>query len=338
MDHLANMMSGYGRAEAPGEAYAYNDVAIQLYGESIAGVFGEELESVAERVFSPLQFEDGGLLRVSGGLRCRGVHSGPLSRGLVVAKPGSLGRCSGDSPVLLRCLCAIPGAVDFPLSSEDGVDYLSVGSFGGGTNQIDYGPGVYGYTWWHNLPAEGAPEPLGWSTAPPDLYFAAGHWGREAIVVAPSWDLVVAWRTDRGRGARDMQPFTSGSRSLRFLGPLAPLERWIDRLLPCQIDQPTHQAMKQNLTVNQPGEGQGLGEGEAKKTEESGEHPFSKADAVHGDGDHHDDEGQRHDQGDSRESPEAAPGSDPPGSERAPRCLGGGSTGPDLRGASGPFL
>ena len=29
--HLADMTSGYGRPERPGEAFAYNDYAIQLY-------------------------------------------------------------------------------------------------------------------------------------------------------------------------------------------------------------------------------------------------------------------------------------------------------------------
>ena len=57
--HLANMVSGYGLGEPPGEAWGYNDFAIQLYAKSLEKVFGESLDSALRHRLAALQFEDG---------------------------------------------------------------------------------------------------------------------------------------------------------------------------------------------------------------------------------------------------------------------------------------
>ena len=60
--HLANMISGYARPEPPGEAWAYNDYAIQLYQKTLFDkVFAETPEQAAShpRRFAFLGLEDG---------------------------------------------------------------------------------------------------------------------------------------------------------------------------------------------------------------------------------------------------------------------------------------
>jgi len=66
--HLANMISGYARPEPPGEAWAYNDYAIRLYGLTMQDVFGTTLDGAAQQRFAPLQLEDGSLFGSRGGL------------------------------------------------------------------------------------------------------------------------------------------------------------------------------------------------------------------------------------------------------------------------------
>ena len=44
--HLANMMSGYGRPDSPGAAWAYNDYAIQLYQRTVFDRVFQEVPNV----------------------------------------------------------------------------------------------------------------------------------------------------------------------------------------------------------------------------------------------------------------------------------------------------
>ena len=64
--HLANMTSGFDRVEGPGEAYAYNDNAVQLYARTLLRVFDAETPQTAfndaaltPARLGPLEFEDG---------------------------------------------------------------------------------------------------------------------------------------------------------------------------------------------------------------------------------------------------------------------------------------
>ena len=60
--HLGAMSSGYARPEAPGEAWAYNDYAIQLYQKTLFDkVFKEDAKAAAEhpKRLGALGFEDG---------------------------------------------------------------------------------------------------------------------------------------------------------------------------------------------------------------------------------------------------------------------------------------
>ena len=67
--HLADMTSGYARAEAPGTHWAYNDYAIKLYGETLTEVFERTpLNNIAVERLAALGFQDGGLFGSRGGL------------------------------------------------------------------------------------------------------------------------------------------------------------------------------------------------------------------------------------------------------------------------------
>src|SRR5207249_10293604 len=58
--HFASQTSGYGLAEPPGRAYAYNDLALALYYDTLTqkvfGTYGTEALRI--RLAEPLQFED----------------------------------------------------------------------------------------------------------------------------------------------------------------------------------------------------------------------------------------------------------------------------------------
>jgi hypothetical protein len=92
----------------------------------------------------------------------------------------------------------VPG--DLPRTTRDGTDYLGVGTHGGGNDQTEHGPGIYGFNWWFNAPA-GSGAALTWPDAPPDTFQANGHWNREVVTVIPSLGLVVAARGNWGEFA-----------------------------------------------------------------------------------------------------------------------------------------
>jgi CubicO group peptidase (beta-lactamase class C family) len=72
--HLADMTSGYSRAEAPGTHWAYNDLAINLYRHLMVEVLGEPLNDAALKRLAALQFQDGDLFGSRDGA---GVNTSP---------------------------------------------------------------------------------------------------------------------------------------------------------------------------------------------------------------------------------------------------------------------
>ena len=85
----------------------------------------------------------------------------------------------------------VPGAT--PRSAGPDVDYLNVGSVGGGTDQTEYGPGQFGVSWWFN-DTVGTTGLRPWPDAPLDMFQANGHWNKEIVVMIPSLNLLVAAR------------------------------------------------------------------------------------------------------------------------------------------------
>ncbi len=58
--HLGSQISGYARPEGPGEAYSYNDYALQLYLITFfRKIYGGDVKGISNKIFSPLQPQDG---------------------------------------------------------------------------------------------------------------------------------------------------------------------------------------------------------------------------------------------------------------------------------------
>jgi hypothetical protein len=72
------------------------------------------------------------------------------------------------------------------------VDYLGVGSTGGGNNQDFPLQGAYGYNWWFNTPRRLFPS------GPTDTFMAEGHNGVEVITVIPSLKIVFTGKFKNG--------------------------------------------------------------------------------------------------------------------------------------------
>lgn len=191
--HLANMVSGYACVEPPGAAWAYNDFAIQLYAKSLERVFGRKLDAAIRDRLAPLQFEDGAIFGSRKGL---GVVASPRD----FARIGWLWLNEGQwngKPIITQKLFKdhiqpqVPASL--PRTNGKSDDYLRIGSYGGPTDQTEYGPGVYGFNFWFNK----EPDDTGiraWPALPPDAYQANGMWNRDTVTIIPSLQLVVAVR------------------------------------------------------------------------------------------------------------------------------------------------
>jgi hypothetical protein len=70
---------------------------------------------------------------------------------------------------------------------------LKVGSYGGGTDQTQHGPGVYGFNFWFNEKSVATGQRV-WPALPVDTYQANGMWNRDTVTVIPSLQMVIAVR------------------------------------------------------------------------------------------------------------------------------------------------
>ena len=191
--HLANMISGYARGEAPGTAWAYNDYAIQLYAKSLERVFDGNLDAVIRERLAPLQFEDGAIF---GSRQGGGVIASPRD----FARLGwfwlNQGNWNGNQLFpddFLDAFLKTGVAADLPRTQADGDDYLKVGTYGGSSDQTRYGPGVYGFNFWFNGPVSISGKRV-WPSLPSDAYQANGMWNRDTVTIIPSLNMVVAVR------------------------------------------------------------------------------------------------------------------------------------------------
>jgi CubicO group peptidase (beta-lactamase class C family) len=193
--HLANMISGYKRPEGPGEAWAYNDYAIQLYQKTIfERVFKANPEKVlaATNRLGPMQFEDKISFR--------------KDKPRVIASVRDFARLGwfwlnkgkwNDRQLLPKAYFDqymkphVPR--EHPLTTEgDGEDYLGIGTYGGGSAHFtDYGSGIYGFNWWFNGTGRLHPKALTWPDAPADTIMSIGAGGNNAVII-PSLNLVLA--------------------------------------------------------------------------------------------------------------------------------------------------
>lgn len=185
LHQLANMISGYSRVEWPGNAWAYNDHAIQLLGHVLySEIFGTTPQNAFEARLGVLDFEDPIVISNDqiGRITSMSIRD--------FARIGHLwlNRGNWDGNQLLaenhfnRIRNQVPsGIATTPADDDESWDF---GTFGGPDDQLDWGPGHYGFTFWVNT------NDL-WPGLWPDAYQANGHWGEEVCTVIPELDLVV---------------------------------------------------------------------------------------------------------------------------------------------------
>jgi len=196
--HLASQTSGYGLAESPGAAYAYNDFAITLYYDTLMQKVYQlpSFEVLKTRLAEPLQFEDRFTFDAFGpndrpGRLALSVRD--FARfGLLILRGGEWkGRRTLDSD-LLRLTLVSPIPASIPLSSGQEAAMLpGQRSMGGGKTITRVGPGYYSFNWWLNR--TNAQGQRLFADAPADTVVASGHGGKRALWIIPSFYLVVSW-------------------------------------------------------------------------------------------------------------------------------------------------
>jgi hypothetical protein len=191
--HLMNMTSGYATVEPPGAAWAYNDFAVNLKNRLTGAIFGEPLDAPLRARLGPLQLEDGALMTTRGGY---GVSTTTRDFARVAWFWLNRGNWRGEQILPEELFdrymkTQVPGTM--PRTTGLDVDYLNVGTAGGGMDQSEFGPGQFGMSWWFN-DTVGTTGLRPFPDSPLDMIQAHGHWGREMIVMIPSLNLVVATR------------------------------------------------------------------------------------------------------------------------------------------------
>lgn len=214
--HLASQTSGYGLAEAPGQAYSYNDYALALYYDTLMDrVFKQPgTEVLKTRLAGPLQFEDDCTFNAFGpnnrpGRLAMSVRD--FARfGLLFLRDGQWRGRQVLQPESARLLLDSPIPADTPLTGGREAAMLpGQRSIGGTRNITPVGPGYYSFNWWLNR-TNRAGQRL-FADAPPDTIVASGHGGKRTLWIIPSLDLIVCWNDspiedhDRSPGNPDTQ-------------------------------------------------------------------------------------------------------------------------------------
>ena len=206
--HIANQTSCYGVAEQPGEAFDYNDYNLSLFFDTLFWkVYGAGHGRVDEELLHPkltdlLQCQDSPTFMAFGtGERPGrfGVSVRDFARfGLLYLRAGNWKGKQLISAQHARLAVTDPLPNSIPRTrGRDAEMILGQRTGGGGKDQSDY-LGSYSWLWWTNgVDREGNRH---WPDALPDTYGAFGHWGRRALVVIPSLDLVVSWNDARVEG------------------------------------------------------------------------------------------------------------------------------------------
>ncbi len=210
---LANQISCYGLAEAPGTAYAYNDWQMALFWDTLfKKVYGASFETVDRDVLhhkltdllgcqdnptfmafglkdrpgrlaiSPRDFARFGLLYLRKG-KWRGkqlISAEHATLAVTSPLPNSIPRTVGQEAEM------IPGQ-------------RSMGSKRIPDNQCDH-LGSYSWLWWTN--GIGRDGRRHWPDVPVDTYGCFGHGGIRAMVVIPSLDLIVSWNDTKIRASK----------------------------------------------------------------------------------------------------------------------------------------
>lgn len=192
--HLAHMISGYARPEKPGEAWAYNDYAINLYRLTLfERLFKADPLAVTldDNRLGALRFQDG----LSFNERAR-IFASPRD----FARLGWfwLNRGNWNGRQLLNAryfdeLLKPHVPENLPHTAEaETDDDLGIGTYGGGSDHFtDSGPGIYGYNFWFNAEGREHPDALTWPDGPENAFMTIGAGGNSSVII-PSLDMVIA--------------------------------------------------------------------------------------------------------------------------------------------------
>ncbi len=192
--HLGAMTSGYMRPEGPGEAWSYNDFAIQLYQMTLFDkVFKGDARAVAEalRRLGALHLQDG--LEFN---KKRRISASPRDFARICWFWLNRGRWGSKQVLAAHYFDALQRpqvSRNLPVTrdTDQEDDYLGIGSYGGASNHFnDMGPGVYGFNWWFNATGGTHPDSAVWPDAPADLYMSLGAHGNSSVII-PSLRLVL---------------------------------------------------------------------------------------------------------------------------------------------------
>ncbi|MBF0431465.1 MAG: hypothetical protein HQK83_09315 [Fibrobacteria bacterium] len=188
--HLAHMTSGWSRAEAPGEAFSYNDEAINLYGKAVYNYLYQSMDPSAtlKSELAALQFEHNPVLDASKTGRFTSVSVGDMARiaHLFLNQGNWNGTAIVDSANITEMMGqTVP--VTLPLTKGDATPSFNAGTSGGTDYQYEgnNGPGSYSYNFWLNKGKRL------WPSLTANVFQGNGHWGRENYTVFPNQQLIV---------------------------------------------------------------------------------------------------------------------------------------------------
>jgi len=208
--HLADMTGGYARPEKPGQAWSYNDYGIMLYVRSLEKVFHQTLEEALQQRLGALDFQDGRVFSDMDSYQGGRIQTSARDFARIGWLWLNKGRWKDRQLIpseLFEKYCRPDVPADLPRGEGDRPrrDYMHLGTYGGGVNQTQWGPGIYGFNWWFNARVPGKDLPS-WPDAPPDTYQANGRWGADVMTLFPSLNMVVAAEGEWGEvepGQRD---------------------------------------------------------------------------------------------------------------------------------------
>ncbi|MHC5537855.1 DUF5060 domain-containing protein [Singulisphaera rosea] len=194
--HLASMTSGYARPEKPGEAWSYNDFAIQLYQKTLFDrVFQGDPEAVANHAtrFGAIGLEDGLSFRKSN----RRISASVRDFARIAWFWLNGGEWEGKT-ILPReyfeenMRPQVPKTLPSTRPAETD-DYLGIGTYGGGSDHFaKCGRGTYGFNWWFNATGRDHPNLRTWPDAPEELIMSVGARGNCSAILPSRNAIVVA--------------------------------------------------------------------------------------------------------------------------------------------------
>lgn len=218
--HLGSMSSGYARPEAAGEAWSYNDYAIQLYQKTLFDrVFKGDPKLAAEdpKRLGGLGLQDGFEFNEK-----RRLYASVRDFARIAWFWLNKGQWA-DTQLLPRAYFDAymkpQTPKDLPQTKTDGRDddYLGIGSYGGTSDHFsDDGPGTYGFNWWFNDTGRTHPNVLSWPDAPRDAVMSIGARGNNSVIV-PGLNLVMVCADGDWDGSKPADPQSKINRALKLL-------------------------------------------------------------------------------------------------------------------------